>query len=82
MNIISGLRTHGAKLGTTAGALVLSTVASVASAQSTNPASGVDAVTQLQGTIAGYGPVMFGLAIAAVGVMIGVKWIKRARGAA
>lgn len=79
MNIISGLRTHGAKLGTTAGALVLSTVAS---AQATNPANGVDAVTQLQGTVAGYGPVMFGLAIAAVGVMIGVKWIKRARGAA
>lgn len=79
MNIISGLRTHGAKLGTTAGALVLS---AAASAQSTNPANGVDAVTQLQGTIAGYGPVMFGLAIAAVGVMVGVKWIKRARGAA
>ena len=79
MNIISSLRTHGAKLGTAAGALVLS---AAASAQSSNPTSGVDAVTQLQGTIAGYGPVMFGLAIAAVGVMIGVKWIKRARGAA
>ena len=79
MNIISTLRTHGAKLGTAAGALVLSTVVS---AQTTNPTSGVDAVTQLQGTIGSYGPVMFGLAIAAVGVMIGVKWIKRARGAA
>lgn len=79
MNIVSTLRTHGAKLGTAAGALVLSTVAS---AQATNPASGVDAVTELQGTIGSYGPVMFGLAIAAVGVMIGVKWIKRARGAA
>ena len=79
MNIVSSLRTHGAKLGTAAGALVLS---AAASAQSSNPTSGLDAVAQLQGTIAGYGPVMFGLAIAAVGVMIGVKWIKRARGAA
>lgn len=79
MNIISSLRTHGAKLGTAAGALVLSTVAS---AQATNPTSGVDAVTALQGTIGSYGPVMFGLAVAAVGVMVGVKWIKRARGAA
>lgn len=79
MNLVSTLRTHGAKLGTAAGALVLSTVAS---AQATNPTTGVDAVTALQGTIGSYGPVMFGLAVAAVGVMIGVKWIKRARGAA
>ena len=79
MNIISTLRTHGAKLGTAAGALVLSTVAS---AQTSNPPDGVAAVTQLQASIGSYGPVMFGLAIAAVGVMIGVKWIKRARGAA
>ena len=79
MNIISTVRTHGAKLGTAAGALVLS---AAASAQASNPTSGVDAVTQLQGTIGNYGPVMFGLAVAAVGVMIGVKWIKRARGAA
>ena len=79
MNIISTLRTHGAKLGTAAGALVLSTVAS---AQTSNPTDGVAAVTALQGAIGSYGPVMFGLAVAAVGVMIGVKWIKRARGAA
>ena len=79
MNIISTLRTHGVKLGTAAGALVLSTVAS---AQTSNPTDGVAAVTALQGSIGSYGPVMFGLAVAAVGVMIGVKWIKRARGAA
>lgn len=79
MNIISTVRTRGAKLGTAAGALVLSTVAS---AQATNPTSGVDAVTQLQSTIGSYGPVMFGIAVAAVGVMVGVKWIKRTRGAA
>lgn len=79
MKAFTQAKKYGAKLGTAAGALVLSTVAS---AQATNPTSGVDAVTQLQGTIGSYGPVMFGLAIAAVGVMIGVKWIKRARGAA
>ena len=79
MSLVSTLRTHGAKLSTAAGALVLS---AAASAQASNPTSGVDAVTQLQGTIGGYGPVMFGLSIAAVGVMIGVKWIKRAKGAA
>lgn len=51
-------------------------------AQATNPADGVAAVTQVAGNIGDYGPVMFGLAVVSVGVMIGVKWIKRARGAA
>ncbi len=31
---------------------------------------------------AGYGSVMFALAIVAVGILVGVKWIKRGRGAA
>lgn len=29
-----------------------------------------------------YATVMFGLALAAVGILVGVKWIKRGRGAA
>ena len=43
------------------------------------------AVTQLGAvttSISGYSTVMFAIAIAAVGILIGVKWIKRARGAA
>lgn len=39
-------------------------------------------VTSLITSQAAYATSMFGLALAAVGIMIGVKWIKRARGAA
>jgi hypothetical protein len=52
------------------------------SAFAADPATGLEAVQSLTTGQTGYGPVMFGLAIVSVGVMIGVKWIKRARGAA
>lgn len=39
----------------------------------------ITAITEKQ---AGYATVMFGLALAAVGILVGVKWIKRGRGAA
>lgn len=51
-------------------------------AQAVNPVDAIAAVTSLQGSATGFGPVMFGLAVAVVGIMIGVKWIKRAKGAA
>jgi len=56
--------------------------AGAASAQATDPASAIAAVQTLSASSTGFGPVMFGLAIAVVGIMVGVKWIKRARGAA
>lgn len=79
MKLFNQARRYGAQIATTTGALVLS---GVASAQSSDPATGVEAITQLRASIGDYGPVMFGLAIVSVGVMIGVKWIKRTRGAA
>lgn len=60
----------------------LATLAAAGSALAADPASALDAVTSLSTSSTGYGPVMFGLAVAVVGIMIGVKWIKRARGAA
>lgn len=59
-----------------------SALASGVSAFAVDPATASEALGGLAGTSAAYGPVMFGLAVAAVGIMIGVKWIKRARGAA
>jgi uncharacterized membrane protein len=52
------------------------------SAFAVDPATAIEAVTTLSGSASGFGPVMFGLAVTVVGIMIGVKWIKRARGAA
>ena len=52
------------------------------SVHAADPADALAAVTSLSGSAAGFGPVMFGLAVTVVGIMIGVKWIKRARGAA
>lgn len=54
----------------------------VGSALAADPADALAAVTSLSTSSTGFGPVMFGLAVTVVGIMIGVKWIKRARGAA
>lgn len=51
-------------------------------AHAEDPATALAAVTSLQGSATGFGPVMFGLAITTVGIMIGLKWIKRAKNAA
>lgn len=51
-------------------------------AHAEDPATALAAVTTLSGNATGFGPVMFGLAVTVVGIMIGVKWIKRAKGAA
>lgn len=63
-------------------AVIAGTVAASASAFAVDPATGLEAIGTVATGAAGYGPPMFGLAVIAVGVMVGVKWIKRARGAA
>ena len=68
---------YGAKL-----AVVASTVIAAGQALAADPTTGVEAVEAVKASIGDYGPAMFGLAIVSVGVMIGVKWIKRAKGAA
>ena len=63
-------------------ALVLFLIGATGSAYAVDPATALEAVQTLTSSSTGFGPVMFGLAIATVGILIGVKWIKRARGAA
>ena len=68
---------YGAKL-----AVVASSVIAAGQSLAADPTTGVEAVAAVRAGIGDYGPAMFGLAIVSVGVMIGVKWIKRAKGAA
>ena len=70
-------RTYGAKVATAAASL-----AAGASAFAADPTDALAAIGGLTGSSAAYGPPLFGLAIAVVGIMIGVKWIKRGKGAA
>ena len=56
--------------------------AATAPAFAADPVDALAAVTSLSTGATGFGPVMFGLAVTVVGIMIGVKWIKRAKGAA
>ena len=63
-------------------AAVGAAAAATGSAFAADPATAIEAVGTLSTSSAGFGPVMFGLAIAVVGIMVGVKWIKRAKGAA
>lgn len=79
MNIRTIRAKYGAKLAVVASSAV---AAGHAFAQAADPTSGTAAITQLRTQMGDYGPVMFGLAIISVGIMIGVKWIKRAKGAA
>lgn len=51
-------------------------------ARAADPTDALAAVQTLSASATGFGPVMFGLAVVATGIMIGVKWIKRAKGAA
>lgn len=64
-----------------AAAAVAATGASVA-ALAADPATAVEAFGLASTANSGFGPGMWGLAAATVGILIGVKWIKRGRGAA
>lgn len=64
-----------------AAAIVASGFASV-SAFAIDPATALEAIGTLSTSSTGFGPVMFGMAVTTVGILIGVKWIKRGRGAA
>lgn len=59
-----------------------SLAAFAANAQAVDPVSAAAALTSLGTGTSAYGPIMWGVAVVAVGIMIGVKWIKRGRGAA
>lgn len=63
---------------------VLAVVGAVAgtSAHAADPLTALEGMGTLSASNVGYGPIMFGLAVAAVSIGIGVKWIKRTRGAA
>lgn len=62
---------------------VATTLGIVGTAQAqTAPTDALAAVTTLSTSATGFGPVMWGLAVTVVGILIGVKWIKRAKGAA
>ena len=52
------------------------------SAFAVDPATGLEAVGAVSTGLSAYGPPMFGLAVLSVGILVGVKWIKRAKGAA
>lgn len=52
------------------------------SAHAVDPADATAALATLSGSATGMGPPLFGLAVVSVGILIGVKWIKRGRGAA
>lgn len=52
------------------------------SAFAVDPTTALEGFTTASAAATGFGPGMWGLAAAVVGIMIGVKWIKRARGAA
>ena len=63
-------------------ALVGAGSAGATSAFAVDPESAAAALTSLGTGTSAYGPIMWGIAVVAVGIMIGVKWIKRGRGAA
>ncbi|MNV76042.1 hypothetical protein D3C71_1693720 [compost metagenome] len=64
-----------------AAAAVVAAGASVA-ALAADPTTAQEAFGQASTANSGFGPGMWGLAAATVGILIGVKWIKRGRGAA
>lgn len=79
MSIVQNLRRRGAQTVAAVSGLGLSAAVMAQTATVPNSVDMVEAITAEQG---GYATAMFALALAAVGILVGVKWIKRARGAA
>lgn len=52
-----------------------------AAAFATDPTTALEGFQQASTAATGFGPGMWTLAATTVGILIGVKWIKRARGA-
>lgn len=75
-------QTLRAKFGAKLAVVASSVIAAGQALAQTAPTTGVEAVQAVKAGAGDYGPAMFGLAIVSVGIMIGVKWIKRAKGAA
>ena len=63
-------------------AVIASATMASASAFAADPVSAIEALGSLSESANGFGPIMFGLAVTVTGIMIGVKWIKRGKGAA
>lgn len=79
MSIVQNLRRRGAQTVAAVSGLGLSAAVMAQTATVPNSVAMVESITAEQ---SGYATAMFALALAAVGILVGVKWIKRARGAA
>lgn len=63
-------------------AAIPAAVLAAGSAFAVDPATAIEAIGTLSSSSSGFGPVLFGMAVTTVGILIGVKWIKRGKGAA
>lgn len=70
-----------ARKGSVALATLGASVAAFAEGGSTIPSAAAQ-ISEITAQQSGYATVMFALALTAVGILVGVKWIKRGRGAA
>lgn len=68
------------KIGAAGAALLVSGGAFAQTAPATF-ATPEAALTSLAGTATAFGPIMFGMAVIATGIMLGVAWIKKGRSA-
>lgn len=77
MKLYTQARKYGAQIAVGGAALV-----GAAQSFAADPATALEAIQGLSTSSTGFGPVLWGLAAATVGILIGVKWIKRGKNAA
>lgn len=70
-------RKYGARV-----AVAGASLASAGLALAEDPATAIAALQSQSAASSGFGPALWGMAAVSVGILIGVKWIKRGRGAA
>lgn len=80
MSIVNTLRHRGAQALALVSGLALS--AAVSAQTATTVPSSAALIDQITSEQSGYATTMFALALTAVGILVGVKWIKRGRAAA
>lgn len=74
MKLFKAARKYGARV--VAGGAAL---AGAASSFAVDPATAGEALSSLSGTTTAYGPPLFGLAVVATGIVLGIGWIKKGR---
>lgn len=72
---------RAARVAAGVGSFALTAVAMAQTSNVTTYASPVDAIDAVGGSTQGMAPILYGMAVLSSGIVLGIAWIKKSRGA-